>query len=305
MLIKFTKTILVLSWLAYIFLLSSIPGQSFGEPVVSWQGTLAHLILYAILAYLLVEMVLSWQEIRSINWWLVLVIVIFCWLYGISDEYHQAFVPGRFVSLLDLSFNGLGAFTGAVIFKYKNFWSKPKLLLHLCCAVCGAYLIELLKPGHELTLYFYNPNIYTIEEYQKRLAEVKKIAGYYNLKLIIGEYHHQQWLKNIKGHEKDPERGERCLICYQARLEKVAELAKDQSFKNFTSSLIISPHKDAEAIGQIATKLAGQSGLKFLDQNFNQSTIYKQSLKLAKKLNLYRQNYCGCEFSIKKPTPLK
>ena len=174
---------------------------------------------------------------------------------------------------------------------------KPKLLLHVCCMGCGAYVSDFLKSDFEVVLYFFNPNIFSKEEYDVRLKETEDIAGKFNLKLIIGDYNHENWLNQIKGHEADSERGERCCICYQYRLESTACLAKAKKIKYFTSTLSVSPHKDANAIKTIGKKLAKKYILKFLDNDFKKNDGFKKAVKFSKDLNLYRQNYCGCEFS--------
>jgi predicted adenine nucleotide alpha hydrolase (AANH) superfamily ATPase len=176
---------------------------------------------------------------------------------------------------------------------------KSKLLLHICCAGCGVYVSQLLKQQYAVTLYFYNPNIFPKSEYNKRLAEVEEIAGKFKLDLIRGEYHHEVWLEKIRGHENDPERGERCLICYGDRLANTAKLAQKNKFDLFTTTLTVSPHKDALAISKIGNDLSLKYEVKFLDRDFKKQDGFKKSVELSKKLGLYRQNYCGCEYSYK------
>ncbi|MCK5510421.1 epoxyqueuosine reductase QueH [Candidatus Parcubacteria bacterium] len=175
--------------------------------------------------------------------------------------------------------------------------SKPSILLHICCVGCGAYVSDFLKTNFEVVLYFFNPNIFPKEEYDVRLKETERIANKFSLKLIIGDYNHENWLNKIKGHEADSERGKRCRICYQHRLEVTACLAKEKNIKYFTSTLSVSPHKDANAIKTIGKKLEEKYNLKFLDNDFKKNNGFKKAVKFSKDLNLYRQNYCGCEFS--------
>lgn len=174
---------------------------------------------------------------------------------------------------------------------------KPNLLLHICCIGCGVYIVQTLKDEFDIQLFFYNPNIFPKDEYDKRLAEIKKVAQIYNLEVIIGDYDHHKWLLQIRGHEQDAEKGERCLICYQARLIATAQMAKENNFQFFGTTLTISPHKDAAAIIKIGKDLEKEYGLRFLDKDFKKQDGFKKSAVLSKELGLYRQNYCGCEFS--------
>lgn len=177
---------------------------------------------------------------------------------------------------------------------------KPKILLHICCAACGAYVGQLLQENYSVTLFYYNPNIYPESEYNLRQSEVNKIALKYDLPLIIENYNHHDWLKKISGFELEPEKGERCLICYSDRLQKTAETAKRNNFDNFTTTLTVSPHKIAQAIISIGQNLGAQYGIKFLDLDFKKKDGFKKAGILSQELNLYRQNYCGCEYSRKK-----
>jgi len=176
---------------------------------------------------------------------------------------------------------------------------KPKLLLHVCCAVCAVYVSKTLKSDFSLELFFYNPNIFPEREYQKRLDEIKKIAKIYNLNLIIGEYKHSEWLKKIKGHEKDREGSERCEICYALRIEKTALLAGKKGFDYFTTTLSVSPHKKSEIISKIGNNLSKKYKAVYLDKNFKKQDGFKKTMELSKDFDLYRQSYCGCEFSIR------
>ncbi len=123
------------------------------------------------------------------------------------------------------------------------------------------------------------------------------MADEYKIRLLVGEYDHKIWLNRIKGHEQDPERGGRCVICCKDRLEKTARKAKRDNYDYFTTTLTVSPHKDAAAISRLGNELARQYGVKFLDRDFKKKDGFKKSCVLSKELGLYRQNYCGCEFS--------
>lgn len=177
--------------------------------------------------------------------------------------------------------------------------NKPKLLLHICCAGCGVYASQLLKQDYNVMLFFYNPNIHPEVEYEKRLAEAGRVAEKYNLKLAQGDYEHNKWLNAVRGHEGDPEKGERCLICYKFRLNAAAARAKKLNCDYLAATLTASPHKNALAINQIGEQAAAQYGVKFLNKDFKKQDGFKKSSALSRELGLYRQNYCGCEFSRK------
>lgn len=176
--------------------------------------------------------------------------------------------------------------------------SNPKLLLHICCIGCGAYVSRVLNnENFEVSLFFYNPNIFPVSEYKKRLESTREIANKFGLNLVEGEYHHDQWLNQIKGLEAEPERGRRCMICYFDRLEKTAQYAQNNSFDYFSSTLTISPHKDAKSILRFGEELSKKHGVEFLARDYKKKDGFKKSIELSRELNLYRQNYCGCEFS--------
>lgn len=179
----------------------------------------------------------------------------------------------------------------------KKINKKPKLLLHICCAGCGAYVASALKEEYDLALYFFNPNIFPENEYAIRLKEVKRVAVKFGLEYFFGSYDHGQWLGEIVGYEKEPERGARCRICYRQRLTDTASLAREKGFSYFASTLSVSPHKDSALISSIGNELQSQFGIIFLDKDFKKRDGYKKSLALSRELDLYRQNYCGCEFS--------
>lgn len=178
---------------------------------------------------------------------------------------------------------------------------KEKLLLHICCAPCGAYLIfEKLIKNFDIVLYFYNSNIDTLAEYEERLLWVKKMAQDFKIKVEVEPYNHSSWLDKVKGLENEPEKGQRCQLCYLDRLEKTAQLAKKMNFKNFYTTLVTSPYKDYEKIMTLGNNLAQSNGLNFLNLEFDRNDLYRKSVEMAKSENFYRQKYCGCEFQLKK-----
>ena len=175
-----------------------------------------------------------------------------------------------------------------------------KLLLHICCAPCGTYISrDRLAPDYDLTWYFYNSNLNSPAEYDERLYYVQLMADKFNFPLIVEPYDHVTWQTKISGQENCPERGACCLICYRDRLVKTARLAKDQGFDLFSTTLLVSPYKDAAAINNISRSLSADYGVTFLDQDFQADDGYRRSQALAKELGLYRQKFCGCEYSLK------
>ncbi len=216
-------------------------------------------------------------------------------VFGISGLFLQSqgkiIFLGGIVVLMFL----LVIFLSFVVNKKKN---KPTLLLHVCCAPCSAYIIkEILSKDFKVTIYFYNSNLSSEEEYDARLKWVRFIADLYQLDLIIEPYQHSNWLSRVKGREADPEKGARCLICYEDRLEKTALLVKEKNFNYFSTSLLVSPYKDREALLRISKQLAIKHQVNFLDEDFSSEGLYHKSQDLAKELGFYRQKFCGCEFS--------
>lgn len=176
---------------------------------------------------------------------------------------------------------------------------KLKLLLHICCAPCGGYLLKELPKEFNLTAYFYNPNLDSKKEHQKRLVEAEKYCKKLGIDLVRGEYNHEEWLEIVRGLENEPEGGKRCEKCFEMRLREVAKFAKENGFDCFTTTLTVSPYKSVKIIGPIGRKIAGEFGVKFLDQDFGEEGGFKKSLEVSESEEFYRQNYCGCDFSKK------
>jgi predicted adenine nucleotide alpha hydrolase (AANH) superfamily ATPase len=174
---------------------------------------------------------------------------------------------------------------------------KENILLHICCAPCSTAAMERLKNEYELVGMFCNHNIYPEEEYLKRLEETRKYCKKVGIRLIETKYDHQDWLKQIKGLEREPEGGKRCLKCYEIRLKEIILEAAKNNFDYFTTTLTISPYKNFEEIKKIGDKLGQEFKVKFLDIDFKKKDGFRKSVELSKKNNLYRQHYCGCEFS--------
>lgn len=178
----------------------------------------------------------------------------------------------------------------------------PTLLLHSCCGPCSSYVLEHLSEDFKITIYFYNPNIYPDDEYEKRLNEQKKLINLiktkYPINFIEGKYEPNIFLKKIKGLEDELEGGKRCFKCFELRLKETFKKAKELNFDCFTTTLTVSPYKNSTVINEIGKKLE-DSFVRFLSSNFKKNDGYKRSIELSKKYNLYRQSYCGCQFSRK------
>lgn len=172
-----------------------------------------------------------------------------------------------------------------------------KLLLHCCCAPCAVYVVEELSSNYDLTLFFYNPNIHPEYEYQKRLKELKNFADMKKIDFLSGDYDVKNWLSKISGRENDPERGKRCRICYEERLRRTAEYAKNNDFDFWGTTLTISPHKSAQVINYLGLELQDEYGVNFMKADFKKKDGFKKSLELSRRYDFYRQNYCGCLYS--------
>ena len=177
----------------------------------------------------------------------------------------------------------------------------PSLMLHGCCAPCSSYVLEYLSQYFDITLFFYNPNISSAEEYIKRRDEVKRLISLlpakHPIKFIAADYDPENFLSMAKGMEDIPEGGSRCFKCYELRLRKTAERAKEQGCDYFTTTLSISPLKNSQKINEIGEKLAAEYGVKHLPSDFKKKEGYKRSIELSTKYGLYRQNFCGCIYS--------
>ena len=175
------------------------------------------------------------------------------------------------------------------------------LLLHSCCAPCSSYVLEYLSNYFKITVFYYNPNISSDEEYKKRVAEqirfIKEFDTPNKVEFIEGDYEPDVFFKEVKGLEKEPEGGKRCFKCYELRLRKTAELAKAEAYDYFTTTLTISPLKNSVKLNEIGLKLQEEYGVNYLLSDFKKQEGYKRSIELSKEYGLYRQNYCGCVYS--------
>ena len=179
----------------------------------------------------------------------------------------------------------------------------PTLFLHCCCAPCSSYVLEYLSDYFEITVYYYNPNIFPESEYQKRMNELKRFIGVLPVKNPVHfeecEYHSFEFYSKVKGMENEPEGGSRCFVCYELRLEQTARKAAELGFDYFTTTLSISPLKNAQKLNEIGMRMAEKYKTAYLPSDFKKKEGFKRSIVLSAQYDLYRQNYCGCVFSKK------
>ena len=202
----------------------------------------------------------------------------------------------------------------------KQGWA-PKLFLHSCCAPCSSYVLEYLSQYYEITVFYYNPNIYPEEEYWKRVEEQKSFIRRFSQKqgqpdpagaeclemgkkfhpigFVEGAYEKERFYQMAKGMEDIPEGGERCFRCYELRLAEAARQARERQMDYFTTTLSISPLKNARKLNEIGERLAGEYGVKYLSSDFKKKDGYKRSVELSGEYGMYRQDYCGCVYSMR------
>jgi hypothetical protein len=180
----------------------------------------------------------------------------------------------------------------------------PRLFLHSCCAPCSSYVLEYLCKYFSITVFYYNPNISSDDEYRRRMEEQKRLIEAYNregrghhISIIEGDYEPEKFYEAAKGLEKCPEGGERCFKCFDLRLRETAERAFNGKYDYFATTLTISPLKNAEKLNEIGEALSEEYGVKWLPSDFKKKNGYKRSVELSAEYDLYRQNYCGCAFS--------
>jgi predicted adenine nucleotide alpha hydrolase (AANH) superfamily ATPase len=172
-----------------------------------------------------------------------------------------------------------------------------KVVLHICCGVCAAGVAERLSREEHLILgFFYNPNIHPLEEYQRRLEVARTVAGKMGFPLEAAPYLPDEWFRETAGLENEPEGGKRCPVCFRLRLEKTYLLMKDRGGDAFTTTLTVSPHKSAETINRVGREIGGE---KFLVRDFKKQDGFKRAMALAREWTLYRQDYCGCLYSMR------
>ena len=191
--------------------------------------------------------------------------------------------------------------TESIIENNKREQILPSLLIHACCAPCSSACLEYLNKYFKITVFYYNPNISPKSEFDKRLAEEKRLLKSMPFEnpvdIIAGEYDYNEFLSIARGLEAVPEGGERCFKCYRLRLEQAARYAADHGFDWYCTTLSISPMKDPVRLNDLGTALGQQYGVAYLPSEFRKKDGYKRSLQLSAEYGLYRQDYCGCVFS--------
>lgn len=178
---------------------------------------------------------------------------------------------------------------------------RPKLLLQVCCAPCSSQVLTRLKEDFDVDFFYYNPNIYPPEEYEKRADTVKDLVDQMGLEtnVIVSKNNPKEFYDYVDTRKDDIEGGKSCYKCYELRLRETARLAKEKKYDYFTTSLSISPYKKSKWLNEIGENLEKEFGIKYLYSDFKKKNGYKNSIELSKKYNLYRQDYCGCIFSYK------
>lgn len=190
-----------------------------------------------------------------------------------------------------------------LISKLEKNGERPSLVLHSCCGPCSSYVLEYLCAYFDITVFYYNPNIYPFEEYEKRKNEQIRLIKSFNaegrhIQFINGDYDYRVFTDMARGFENEKEGGERCHRCYEFRLRKTAELALDRKADYFSTTLTVSPYKNAPFINELGFKIEEETGAKYLASDFKKRNGYKRSIELSKEYGLYRQDYCGCGFSL-------
>ena len=177
----------------------------------------------------------------------------------------------------------------------------PRLFLHSCCAPCSSYVLEYLSQYFEITVFYFNPNIAPEEEYRKRVEEqrrlIEQLPAVYPIQFEEGRYVPEEFYSRVRGLEKEPEGGARCRVCFELRLEEAARLASESGYDYYTTTLSISPLKNAQVLAQVAVEMGEKWGVRWLPSDFKKKEGYKRSIQLSAEYELYRQNYCGCVFS--------
>lgn len=179
--------------------------------------------------------------------------------------------------------------------------SKPRLLLHCCCAPCSSATLERLQEEYEVDIYYYNPNIEPEEEFRKRAGEEQRFVAAFRpdgkVRVITAEYEHEAFEIIAQGRENMPERSERCYLCYELRMRKTAAYAAANGYDCFTTSLSISPYKVTRWINEIGERLEQENGIRFVHSDFKKQNGYRRSIEMSREYGLYRQNWCGCIYS--------
>jgi len=179
--------------------------------------------------------------------------------------------------------------------------AKPPVLVHICCAPDASYVVELLQRDRDVTGFFFNPNIWPEPEYVLRLAETRKVERLLGFPLLEGEYDPEAWLAATRPLAGEPEKGRRCAVCFALRLDRTARLARESGFPAFTTIMSVSPWKNSSVLNKIGRRLGRKHGLEFLEADFKKKDGFRKSVEISRGYGLYRQNYCGCRYSLRPP----
>ncbi len=175
--------------------------------------------------------------------------------------------------------------------------NKPLVLLHICCAPCASAVIKRVQNEYEIKGFFYNPNIFPESEYQLRLSGVRRLADILGIEIDSGDYEYDRFRELVLGLEREPEGGKRCLLCYRLRLERSGQEAKANGAEFLATTLTIGSNKKAAVINPLGAEICARLGIKFIAGDWKKQNGFKHSVEISRNLGLYRQNYCGCEFS--------
>ena len=179
----------------------------------------------------------------------------------------------------------------------------PTLFLHSCCAPCSSYVLEYLSQYFRITVFYYNPNIYPDEEYFHRVKEqqafINRFPAKHPIDFVEGDFDKEAFYAAVRGLEQLPEGGERCFICYELRLREAAKYARARGMDYFCTTLSISPLKNAEKLNEIGQRLAKEYDVNYLPSDFKKKNGYKRSVEISREYGMYRQDYCGCVFSMR------
>lgn len=180
---------------------------------------------------------------------------------------------------------------------------KKTMLLHSCCGPCSSAVIERLLPDYEVSVLYYNPNITDAEEYRHRFSEQRRLLSeaYPDVGLIDAKYDRESYLEAVRGLEDEPEGGARCAVCFRLRLEETVRVARELGFECFDTTLSVSPHKNYDTLSRIARELSSEYDVPYAAGNYKKKDGFRRSMELSEEYGLYRQDFCGCEFSRRHP----
>lgn len=187
-----------------------------------------------------------------------------------------------------------------IIEENRSHGKVPTLLLHSCCGPCSSYVVTYLNAYFQVIVLYYNPNIFPEEEYEHRLSEQARLLKELHVPLLTVPYDHQEFLSRVEGLEKEPEGGARCEVCFRLRLKKTYETARREGFEYYCTTLTVSPHKNAAVINRVGQQMTEEETgtVLWLPSDFKKRDGYKRSIELSRQYDLYRQEYCGCEFAL-------